>query len=276
MRRYFRSIQWVLLLAAAACQTQDAGQVCQAIGACDPPAAEAETVLILCDVTPGSVCDASTVDSTVTLAVRHLQERPGSSIEIWALKSDVGATQEIARFTITASSRAGQQAIRAHHVSQEEDARLRVARQIAPYLEATPPNRSPLIGFFGKASLTRSDNNRLLHLVLISDAMPFGEDWSWGSDWECNQPQDTLQLNDAVKESGVLVAESLQNTVVTFSFMTLGEIDGGRCRREIGAARRIRALWTSLLMSVGAQQVTFVAGPPDFDAAHTIDSGEPS
>ena len=258
------------LLIGAACQANEASQICEFLGVCDPPRPQPETVLILCDASGNSTCSRETLDSVVALAVQHLGNSPESELEVWTLSVSVGATEKIFQFTVTASERSGLRAVESHQAHQIEDAKYGVSRRATAYFETTPSS-SPIIESLGKLSLSRSKTPDIWHIIIISD----GLEYSHGTDWECFPPGDVPQLIESIQESGILTPESFQDATFNFAFVTLEPIEGNRCPVEIGAARKIRKLWEALLTSAGAHSVTFDAGPPDLEALHaSIDSIE--
>ena len=258
----------ILIVAAAgvtafgACD-RSARDSCVWLGVCDSHVVP-ERVVVLCDHSAGSSCSVEALDSTVAASVRHIVKRPGSNLEVWMVGQDLAQTRPVARFSIAPSRKSGLHAIGSHQSEQIRIAQELIRQRSKTYIEDTPPSRSPLLGALGKVSLTRSDRDGTLHIVLVSDALQFGEGW----DWECRAPQDPEQLLEVVRAEAILPEGSLTNTSVIFAWVRLDEIDGGRCPVEIGAARRVRELWEALLTSAGAHSVTFEAGPPSLDATH--------
>ncbi len=254
MNRAF--LQSILLLALGGCHGASLENACQWIGACDQVDPPAERVIILCDNSVGSSCSPSTLDSTISVALQHIVELPGSRIELWGLGSDVASTHILTSFAITRSKRNGVRATLAHRNSQTDAARLLLGQRGDEYLRSRPPSRSPLVSAFAKLSLALADS-RPLHVIAVTDGLEYGHGW----DFECSPPDTTL-FRQSIQNAGILTPGSLDSTTITFAFVTLGEIDGNRCSVEIGRARRIRELWTSVLEAAGVVHVNFESGPP--------------
>lgn len=111
---------------------------------------------------------------------------------------------------------------------------------------------------------SRADRGRVLHIILVTDALQYGDGW----DFECSPPRDTAQFRQSVRDRTILTEESLADATVVFAWVRLDGIDRGRCPVEIETARLVRRLWASLLTSTGAARVTFEMGAPDLDALH--------
>ena len=248
--------QTVVLSLALGCHDTAFESACQWIGACDQADPPAQHVIILCDNSVGSSCSSSTLDSTISVALQHIVERPGSRIELWGLGSDVASTRILTSFTITRSKRNGVRATLAHRDSQIDAAQVLLRQRSDEYSRSRPPSRSPLVSAFAKLSLAVPDS-RLLHIIAVSDGLEYGNGW----DFECSPPDTTL-FRQSMQSAGILTPGSLEGTTVIFAFVTLGEIDGNRCSVEIRRARRIRELWTSILRAAGARHVNFESGPP--------------
>ncbi len=263
----------VLFLALGGCHGTSLENACQWLGACDQAGPPAERIVILCDNSAGSSCSRSALDSTIAIALRHIVERPDSRIEIWTLGSDVASTQVAASFAITRSRRNGVRATLAHRDRQINAASSLLRQESDEYLRSQPPSRSPLVAAFAKLSLTVPDS-KLWHIIAVTDALEYG----FGFDFECSPPQDTALFLQSIHNAEILTPGSLDGATVTFSFVTLGEIDGNRCAVEIGRTRKIRELWTSVLAAAGARFVTFESGPPRLEALGSfhdpIDQGE--
>ena len=246
-----------ILLALGGCHGASLEDACKWLGVCAPADPSAEHVIILCDNSAGSSCSRSNLDSTIAVALRHIIQRPGSRLEVWELGSDGASTQMTASVTITSPLRNGVRATRYHRARQTDTARSLIRQEVYPYLQSRPPSRSPLIAAFAKMSLAVPDSG-LWHIIAVTDALEFGD----GFDFECSPPRDTALFRQSIQNAGILTTGALDGATVTFAFVTLGEIDGNRCAVEIGRARRIRELWTSVLTAAGALRVDFESGPP--------------
>ncbi len=259
MNRAF--LQSIFLLALGGCHGASLENACQWLGACDQAGPPAERIVILCDSSAGSSCSRPALDSTTAIALRHIIERPDSRIEIWTLGSDVASTQVAASFAITRSRRNGVRATLAHRDRQIDAASSLLSQESDEYLRSQPPSRSPLLAAFAKVSLSIADSGPW-HVIAVTDAL----EYSSGLDFECAPPKDTALFRQAIQNAEILTPGSLSGATITFAFVTLGGIDGNRCAVEIGRARKIRELWTSVLTAAGARLVTFESGPPRLEA----------
>lgn len=233
---------------------------CEWLGVCDPVSAAPETVSILCDDSRGASCTSKTLDSTVELAVNYLTGKPGSKVELWMLGSDVASTQVVAAFTITKAPKNGARPVQRFHQTQLDSARAFFLGQARPFLSQLMPGQSPLAAAIGKISLNTSPAGGAWHIIVITDALEYGDGW----DFECSPPEDQ-PFAKSLRDNGLLTSTSLKRATVSFAFVASSKIDGNRCAVEIGRARRIRSVWTTALSATGAERVTFSSGLPQLE-----------
>ncbi len=247
-----------------ACNSADLESLCIGIGACDPPQPPPEEITVLCDYSTGSTCSRATLDTLVVEVFHYLEDRPGSVIDIWTLKQTVGQSQSVAQVIITPSQRSGRRAMNAHQQAELEEALNLIHRATEPYFRSPQPprSRSPLIETLSKISFSRPNPDDSWRLIVISDALEYSD----LLDGECAPAQDTLQFITSIENLGVLSPDSFQNAMITFAWVTLGEIDGSRCPLTIQSSRRVRQLWSSLLTWAGAESVRFESGLPNLDS----------
>lgn len=257
--KVWRVALMILSLVLSSCQG-DLRELCTWVGICDPIPAPPETISVLCDYSTGATCSSSTLDSTIAFAVTHILQKPGSRIELWMLGGDIASTQSVANFVIGKSPKNGVHAIQRFQEKQLDSARVFFLRKADDFLRSGAPLQSPLAAGIGKISLNTVTTSEAWHVVVISDALEYGEGW----DFECNPPLDQ-RFTKAIQDRGFFTATSLSKASVGFAFVTLGRIDGNRCVVEMERVRRIRNLWTSALSAAGAQKVSFSAGLPQLE-----------
>lgn len=247
----------VVAVTIAGCTDPRLHGACEWMGACDP-VVPVEAVTVACDHSAGSTCTPAALKSTITIVLERIADRPGSTLEVWTLGSDLASTSQVASLEITAPGGSGARVARSHAARQAEAGLELLMGQVTDYFNEPPPSRSPLLAAIGKIALAHQSGPNRWTIIMIGDALVAQP----GVDFECSPPTDTAAFRAWVQETGLLPPGSLDGATVIFAYVVLNQIDRDRCPVDLQRARQVRSLWSAVLVGAGADAVLFEVGPP--------------
>lgn len=248
----------LLVFSATACDEPIVIEACRAASLCETPSAPAHDYVIVCDSTPGSVCDRSRLADAIDSVLIDAIHRPESTIEIWAVGTDAHDSRVAATVTVPHPP------LRTRSIASWEEGHAAALRDLLldafdPYFaQGATQQRSALA-----EALTRIGQSRLgragtpAHLVVISDL----REHVVGLSLECPR---RLPLSRVVRgffaRRGVLGPDALAAfTEVQMLGHALPPFPQRRGFCDVSMRREadLAALWSEALLAAGAHAVVF-------------------
>jgi hypothetical protein len=207
---------------------------------------------VLCDSGRGSTCDVATLTKVLDVELTRMAARPGSVLRVWPMGervSETVAAVTVLSPTITKRGRLARSQAIEDFVSE---AKAKVLHAVVPYMTAMRNrHRSPIAESITRIAWAAPPVPMERRILVISDGREIGV-----VDGECGDvsPQQFLV---ALDQHHALPWGSLRGIDVEFEFVSLGDVDHGRCPATLERASTTRELWRVAMRRACAHTFTY-------------------
>lgn len=249
----------LLCLGIAGCGKRSLASSCAAIGACDPPKPQSESVDILCDASRGSTCSRETLARTLDAILHRLAGRGGSRVRLWRLGATVGSTEVMGEATLPEVPQVHERARKARIARDTAAARELLLAAAQPLFAGKATRLSPIAESVAKLALASDGGDMRRRIVVITD----GREYGVFGDFECARLPSAARFHAILARRSVLSPAQLAGVAVAFAYLGGGTVPGRGCPMTVAREVQIRALWSFALREAGATPVTISAGEPE-------------
>jgi hypothetical protein len=248
------AISLALLLANAHfVYAASAGDLCVALGLCDPPPPETYTIDIICDRT--AKCTEETLAVTVDDGLKFIAPRPGSQLRLSMMGRRVTDVKQIAACEVPVDNARASKAKAASEVRfvEREKPRILAAAQLA--MAGRMPTRSPIAETLTVVAWAevRTDHRIIIFLTDCREESDVG-------DLICERLPDEDTWLRTLAARRLLAPKSLDEVAVHFAYMAVTAVEGRKCPVSIARETAIRALWKASVERAGGV-AKFTTGP---------------
>lgn len=231
------------------CDTPEAQGACETLGLCEAPRPPPEDFVVLCDATPGSTCNTSSLDAALEAVIHRAIERPGSTVRVWNVADDA---REIARAKVSDPPRRVRAPER-HRAQEVERLRRELRDAASPAIGlGAELRRSPVAEAITRVARMAAAPAVRRYLVVISDFRELTT--PGGIDLECPRRLPYLdRFDDYLDARSLLRSGSLTEWRVTMIARDLPRIPTRRrCDLTLRRLDDLVAMWTAVLRQAGA------------------------
>jgi len=203
-------------------------------------------IVLGCDHSSGSVCGPAELSSNLDAALQVAAARPGSTVSLWSIGSDVASTRELGRVESPAASTRGDRARAAQQRSWIESSRAELLRASRSIFSTDPLRSSPIAEGISALALSRHEHDAIY--VISTDGLQCTRETF---DFECKQLPGAKAFLARLKTLSLLMPGSLTGTRVIFANARIGAVGNDRCPISISRVSAVRSLWSAAITNAG-------------------------
>jgi hypothetical protein len=212
----------------------------------DPAQLPPVGIVLACDHSSGSTCDPDALSSNIDAGLAVAAARPGSTVALWSIGSDVASTRELGRVESPAASTRGDRARAAQQRSWIESSRAELLRASRTVFSTDPLRSSPIAEGISALALSRHEHDAIY--VISTDGLQCTRETF---DFECKQLPGAKAFLARLKTLSLLMPGSLTGTRVIFANARIGAVGNDRCPISISRVSAVRSLWSAAITNAG-------------------------
>lgn len=236
-----------------------ASDLCVAAELCEVEPPSAETIDVLCDLTPASSCDSDFNATTARAALEYLSTRPASHLRIWVMGTSAPLRPSL-EVEVPESRRQSA-------TSRERERERWVDDQTRAVVTLTtggtaPARQSPIAETLTRIAAYPANGVRTV--IVVTDM----RERSSVGNLECGRLISSRRFEERLDQHGLLTPGSFSGITVHFAFAVSRPLADRRCPSSIAREQAIAELWSSALARAGAARVEVSQAAPVLES-HT-------
>lgn len=212
----------------------------------DPVSLPPVGIVLACDHSLGSTCGQVELAANIDAGLAVAAARPGSTVALWSIGSDVASTRELVRVESPAASTRGDRARAAQQRSWIDLSRVELLRASRSIFSTAPLRSSPIAEGISALALSRHDQDAIY--VISTDGLQCTRETF---DFECKQLPDAKVFLAKMKALALLTQGSLSRTCVIFANARISAVGNDRCPISISRVSSVRSLWSAAITNAG-------------------------
>jgi hypothetical protein len=212
----------------------------------DPVPLPAVSIVLACDHSLGSTCGQVEMAANVDAALPVAAARPGSTVALWSLGSDLASTRELVRVESPQASTRGDRARSAQQRLWLDASRTELLRASRSIFSTDPLRASPIAEGISAIALSHHGPDSVY--VISTDELQVTRETF---DFECKKLPERSKFLARLKTLALLAPGSLTGTRVIFANARITAVGENRCPMSMSRIATVRSLWSAAITNAG-------------------------
>jgi hypothetical protein len=220
-------------------------------------ATEPVAIQLICDPSPGSICNEKTLSTSLESITTHVSEQPGSTIELWMTGESAAEATLVETALVTKSKSRSHRAAVLHAARWMRTTKARLLQRSRPYFRKQL-RRSPIAETLTIVASVKPVGRVRRMIILLSDLREVS---GVCRDMECGELPKEHSWLACLHRHHALMPHSLSGISLYIPNYRLVPVDGNRCQARLDRLDEIGRLWTAAARAAGAERVDISAAP---------------